>query len=108
MQRGSSDWWLEVLNKASQLTLVSPAYAYLRQGIPEERIRNGWLGFPGASEREIRTIEERLGRELPWSYRQLLSASNGFIRLAPSIGRLLSTSEADLYARRQPELVRIL
>ncbi|MEU6810192.1 SMI1/KNR4 family protein [Streptomyces sp. NPDC046831] len=37
-----------------------------------------WLGFPPASEERITAMEERLGRRMPWSYREFLKVSDGW------------------------------
>lgn len=45
--------------------------------LPEEAIRNGWLGYAGASGSAIRQTEKRLDVSLPPSLRAFYAASNG-------------------------------
>src|SRR4051794_31644764 len=73
MERGSRDWWIELVKESYQLLLTSPAYAYLREQLMSEN--RGPIGPPdvvGASEEERRKLEERIGRPLCWSYRELV------------------------------------
>jgi len=46
--------------------------------LPEESVRSGWLGYPGASGSAIRQAEKRLGVTLPPSLHAFYSASNGW------------------------------
>lgn len=77
---------------------------------PEMRadVANGWAGFPPASAEQIATLEGRLGRALPPSYRSFLQVTNGWrytipfvyeLRGADDIGRLrdLDPYMAELY-----------
>jgi hypothetical protein len=73
-----------------------------------EQSPTSWLGFTPASEQELASLEGRIERKLPWSYRELLSATNGFIRLSSTIGALLRASKVDLYSRRDPDTVALL
>lgn len=61
---------------------------------------------PGARERDLAELEERLGLPLCPSYRALLYVSNGFGVFGEHVGRLLSTKEVDWYRRRNPDLAR--
>ena len=105
MKRGNREWWAAILEDLSDLLLASPSYAYLLEAglVPQSK-----AGFKlvAAREDEIADLEVRIGRRLPWSYRELLSASNGFPWLTNTIGRLLRASEVDLYQQRDPEIVR--
>lgn len=46
--------------------------------LPEDAIRNSWLGYAGASSTAIRQAEKRLGVKLPPSLRAFYAASNGW------------------------------
>jgi hypothetical protein len=50
----------------------------IRDQLPEEVVASGWLGFAGATEAEIQALQQRLGVQLPPSYRDFLAASNGW------------------------------
>ncbi|MFF5302415.1 SMI1/KNR4 family protein [Streptomyces sp. NPDC013161] len=54
--------------------------------------RARWLGFPAASEERIAAMEERLGRQMPPSYREFLKVSDGW-RHAGGFVRLLAGTE---------------
>ncbi|WHM41077.1 SMI1/KNR4 family protein [Streptomyces sp. BPTC-684] len=53
-----------------------------------------WLGFPPASEERIATMEERLGRRIPPSYREFLKVSNGWQHAGGFIFLLAGTADA--------------
>lgn len=61
----------------------------LREVTDEQRAA-GWLGFQGATEEQLRAAEERLGAELPPSYRSFLAASNGWRDISAFMYELLS------------------
>lgn len=46
--------------------------------LPEDAIRNSWLGYAGASSTAIRQAEKRLGVKLPPSLRAFYAESNGW------------------------------
>jgi hypothetical protein len=54
------------------------SYEEVVERLPREVIKKGWLGYPGASEEEVATIEKRLAMSLPPSYRAFLKVSNGW------------------------------
>lgn len=64
-------------------------YEEVVETLPSELIKAGWLGYPGATEEEIRTAEKRLAVRLPPSYRAFLKASNGWRFPSVSIFDLL-------------------
>src|SRR3954468_17728672 len=54
------------------------SYEQVVEALPRELIKGGWLGYPGASEKEVAATEKRLATRLPPSYRAFLKASNGW------------------------------
>lgn len=74
---------------------------------PDEVVESGWLGAPGASEETIRALEERLGRQLPPSYRAFLATSNGFRGGGTSISRIRPTEEVRPFIEEEREWVEI-
>lgn len=64
------------------------------------------LGFPGASETDLTTAEERLGKRLPPSYRQFLAASNGWRMAGWNVWNLWSSHEVTWFRDRYPEWLR--
>ncbi len=46
--------------------------------LPQKIIDSGWLGCKGASEKELLATEERLGVNLPLSYRNFLKVTDGW------------------------------
>jgi cell wall assembly regulator SMI1 len=75
--------------------------------VPEQKVRESWLGEPPASEQQIAALEGRLGRVLPPSYRSFLAASNGFEQPSHFICRLYGTDEVDQFSVRNPEETKI-
>ena len=68
--------------------------------LPPEAIASGWLGFPGATEEQLRQAEARLGVRLPPSYRQFLATTNGWRMTGPFIYRMWSAEEIDWFRVR--------
>ncbi|OUC13183.1 MAG: hypothetical protein B0A82_18740 [Alkalinema sp. CACIAM 70d] len=73
--------------------------------LPSEVIESGWLGYPGASEEQIRYAENRLGISLPPSYREFLKVTNGWRQTTPFIYQLWSTQEIDWLSVRHPDWI---
>ena len=69
-------------------------------GFPAEVVASGWLGFPGATEKKLTALEERLDVQLPPSYREFLAVSNGWRKTGRSIWRIWSTEEVDWFRVR--------
>jgi hypothetical protein len=82
-------------------------YYLVETDISPEVIASGWLGYPGATEDQIASLEARLGRSLPPSYRAFLKVSNGFRQPDMMTERILSTDEVDWFRVRHQELVDI-
>jgi hypothetical protein len=81
--------WEAVLRQWSKEVLGSEH----ADNLPPEVISSGWLGFPGATEKEIQEAEARLKTKLPPSYRTFLKVSNGWRITSPFIERLWSTRD---------------
>ena len=62
-----------------------------------EVIESKWLGYPGASEAQIATVENRLGIRLPPSYRDFLKITNGWNNTYPGIPILHPVEEIDWF-----------
>lgn len=60
-------------------------------------VESGWLGTQGASEGELETLEKRLGRQLPPSFRQFLLTSNGFLQPGMIVPRLFAAHEIEMF-----------
>ncbi|MEV6510619.1 SMI1/KNR4 family protein [Streptomyces sp. NPDC051642] len=56
--------------------------------------RARWLGFPAASEERIAAMEERLGRQMPPSYREFLKVSDGWRHAGGFVSLLAGTGDA--------------
>ena len=82
--------WQSFLEQFSQSLLADDN---IRAQQSQETLNSRWLGFPGASPEEIRTIEERLGIEIPLSYRRFLQTSNGWRNSGSFIHRVWSVQE---------------
>src|SRR5258708_3777152 len=76
----------------------------LRAKIPSHLIEKGWLGRPGATEDQIRQLEQHIGNHLPPSYREFLAFTNGWDGvLTQFINHLWSTDEVDWFSRRNQD-----
>ncbi|MEU0388406.1 SMI1/KNR4 family protein [Streptomyces chartreusis] len=65
------------------------------QGADGEAARQArWLGFPPAAEERIAAMEERLGRQLPPSYREFLEVSDGWRHAGGFVWLLAGTQDA--------------
>ncbi|MBD2326317.1 SMI1/KNR4 family protein [Alkalinema sp. FACHB-956] len=73
--------------------------------LPSEIIEADWLGYPGASEEQIRHAENRLGISLPPSYREFLKVTNGWRQTTPFIYQLWSTQEIEWLSVRHPDWI---
>lgn len=65
----------------------------------------GWLGRPGATEEQLRSVEARLGSPLPPSYREFLAFSNGWWYPSGFIPRLWRTDEIEWLAVSDPHVI---
>jgi hypothetical protein len=118
----ASDWksWLARWN-CEQLERIDPTYEnllsgsgltventlLLRYGIPPEVRASGWLGYPAATEKQVKELEARLGKVLPPSYRAFLKASNGFRQPQLLVWRLLPAEEVEWFRVRNQETIDI-
>lgn len=100
------DWaaWLRDFNREllDQLDLGTPS-AFRDPRVTHELVATGWLGSPSADDSRIAAGEERLGAELPASYRTFLAASDGFLQPDLIVPRLRATDELAWYGDADPE-----
>jgi hypothetical protein len=96
---------LETLLAQASITLESHLLKY---DITPEVRASGWLGYPAATEDQIKRLESRLGKTLPPSYRAFLKVSNGFRQPGILVWRLLPTEEVDWFRVRNRETIDIL
>ncbi len=89
--------WYKFLGQWSQELIAISKYA---TQLPKSVRESGWLGFPGASEEQIRQLESRLRVSLPPSYREFLKVSNGWRQTTPFIYRIWSIDEVDWFSLR--------
>lgn len=68
----------------------------------------GWLGQAGATEEQLAAAEERLGVQLPPSYRAFLGASNGFSHLGPFMYEMRTTGTVGLLRDAAPSTWAII
>jgi hypothetical protein len=101
--------WLEMLKQISQEILSDPDFidGNLAEMVTPAQLQAGWLGAPGASEIELRELEQRLQVSLPPSYRLFLQVSNGFGPLDYFIWRLRPTQEVDWLVNTDADLVAL-
>lgn len=73
--------------------------------LPSEVIESKWLGYPGATEKQIARAESRLGMPLPPSYREFLKVTNGWRQTTPFIYRLWSTEDIEWFSVRHQDWI---
>jgi hypothetical protein len=73
--------------------------------LPSEVIESKWLGYPGATEKQIARAEARLGMALPPSYREFLKVTNGWRQTTPFIYRLWSTEDIEWFSVRHQDWI---
>jgi len=87
--------WHGLLTEWSRAVLADDE---LSASLPPEVVASGWLGYPGATEEELATAEDRLGVSLPPSYRAFLSLTNGWRTVDLFVQQLWSTEEIEWLA----------
>ncbi len=94
--------WRNFLEQFSQ-RLLSDEQLQAQQS--QEILDSRWLGFAGATNDEIQKVEDRLGIELPPSYRQFLHTSNGWRNSGKIISRIWSTNEIAWFRVRNQDWI---
>src|SRR5215210_216973 len=94
--------WQDMLATWSRELLGDPRIA---EKLPPEVIAAGWLGYPGASEEQIKAAEGRLGTNLPPSYREFLKVTNGWRATGPFIQNVWPVEQIDWHANRHQDLI---
>ncbi|PSB24196.1 SMI1/KNR4 family protein [Stenomitos frigidus] len=94
----SSFDWERFLKRWSQeiIGAIGDAPTFL----PPEVLKSGWLGYPGATEKQIAHTEARLGATLPPSYRAFLKVSNGWRQTTLFSNQLWSLKDIEWFAVR--------
>ncbi|MRS05878.1 SMI1/KNR4 family protein, partial [bacterium] len=92
--------WRNFLEHFSQ-RLLSDEQIQAQQS--QEVLDSRWLGFAGATNDEIKKVEDRIGIELPTSYRLFLQTSNGWRNSGKFINRIWSTNEIAWFKERNQE-----
>lgn len=72
----------------------------VRDRLPAGVAEPGWMGFAGATEKEITAVESRIGTRLPPSYRQFLGVSNGWRHPGPFVYYLWPTARIAWFQER--------
>jgi hypothetical protein len=92
------DWEGLLSRWGRELIEVAGTNDELRKELAPDVAAAGWLGFPGATDEQIRSAEGRLGRALPPSYREFLHITNGWRFPRSFLQRLWSVEEIDWLA----------
>ena len=74
-------------------------------GLPEDVIASQWLGYPGATEQQIATLEKRIRRSLPPSYRSFLKVTNGWRNCGCFIYNLWPCSKVAWFRKRNQDWI---
>jgi len=96
--------WEPLLRAWSQEWLHVHEYAVV---LPDEVVEAGWLGYPGASKKQIVRTEKRLGSALPPSYREFLRLTNGWRRTSPFIERVWPVEQIKPFSVNNQEWIDI-
>src|SRR5215212_2359748 len=107
--------WKELLTDWSKEIIGSREFAdfltYPRNEHPEDFspdvVASGWLGYPGATEEQIRVAEGRLGVTLPPDYREFLQVSNGWKWFDGLVPNIWPIQEIEWLNKCDPETVEI-
>lgn len=98
--------WLAAWNREliDRLDLARPD-AFRDARVTAERVRDGWLGNPGASAAVLGQTEARIGSVLPPSYRAFLQVSDGFLLPGLIVPRLRPAAEIRWLREEDPDTV---
>ncbi|HEU4321531.1 MAG TPA: SMI1/KNR4 family protein [Roseiflexaceae bacterium] len=80
---------------------------FVSELVPDSVIATQWLGYPKATEAQIAAAEQRLGVQLPPSYRTFLQVTNGWRQIHCYIHRMWSTEEIEWFAVRNQAWIDI-
>ncbi len=75
------------------------------EALPAEAIRSQWLGYPPASDEQIRQVEVRLAIGLPPSYRAFLQVSNGWRATGLRLGEMWSTEKIEWFRTGHQDVI---
>lgn len=89
--------WKDLLQEWSTAILKYPER---RATLPPEavRLKRGWIGYPPATEKQLKSEESRLGIPLPRSYITFLAVTNGWPAPGPMTDALLSVEDIDWFS----------
>lgn len=93
--------WKQFLSQWSQELIRSR----LCKNFPDDVVASGWLGFPGASEADLESLENRLGQRLPPSYREFLQVSNGWRLTTSFVSNLWPNGKVEWLKKRHPDVI---
>lgn len=108
------DWtnWLNQWNEELMSSLLNEEtlnfndYQVTVLDLSPEVVTSKWLGYPGASDEQLKQAELRLGIQLPPSYREFLQISNGWRQPYHFVMRLWSAEDIEwLRVRHQEDLI---
>jgi len=70
-------------------------------------LKDGWMGFDGADDKDIEDLEKRLNVKLPPSYKEFLKFTNGWKQIGfdAESAKLYSTTEVDWFRIKNPEAI---
>ena len=92
--------WERFLKRMSRYIIATGEF---KDELTPEVIESDWLGYPGATEKQIVAAEKRLGIRLPPSYREFLRVTNGWRMVTNFIHKLWSVSEIGWHDERHRE-----
>lgn len=106
-QARSAEQWQRYLAEYSADVLRTASDDQLA-GISDAQREAGWLGFDGADAERLALLEQRLGTELPPSYRSFLATSDGWVNISAFMWTMRTTSDVNWLRDADPDLCDIL
>ena len=94
--------WRTFLKQFSRDLLSDEA---IRKNLPKKVVSSAWLGYKGASEKQIATLEKRLDKALPPSYRSFLAETNGWRNCGAFIYNMWPCSEVGWFRERNQQWI---
>src|SRR4051794_17701179 len=94
--------WRPFLEKFSRELLADEA---IRSSLPADVASSGWLGFPAATEGEIASLEKRLRKRLPATYRQFLQVTNGWRNVGAFVHDLRPASKVAWFRKENQDWI---
>jgi hypothetical protein len=99
--------WNDLLISQSNLQSFCTEELIASDMIDPKILQSRWLGYTGATNESITSLEEKLGLSLPPSYREFLKVTNGFRQPTNLVPKIYSTNEVEWFSSKHQEVIDI-